>query len=193
MRGSGRRRKHDAAEDVGVQLVLSFGLLESLLPIGGSELEQAIGGRGAEQAEQVPEIAVGLDAVQACTGEQGNEHGVDDGAVGAADKEPVSTSEDLPAQVQFADVVVYGEAAVVEEATQRDSLIGGVAEASLNGRLVEHAGQLGVAPLEELVDDRSALVAPHGLLFFSGRVRDGPLDSKQRSDVRKCHPGSVGI
>src|SRR5450755_2065083 len=193
MRGSGRRRKHDAAEDVGGQLVLSFGLLESLLPIGGSEFEQEISGPGAEQAEQVPEIAVGLDAVQACTGEQGYEHGVDDGAVVAADEEPVSTSEDLPAQIQFADVVVCGEAAVVEEATQRDALVGRVAESGLNGRLVEHARQLGVAPLEELVDDRSALVAPHALLFFSGRVRDGPLNSKQRSDMRECHPSSVGI
>jgi hypothetical protein len=66
MRGSGRRRKHDAAEEVGGQLFLSFGLLESLLPIGGSELEQSIDGPGSDQAEQVPEIAVGFDAVEAC-------------------------------------------------------------------------------------------------------------------------------
>lgn len=48
MRGSGRRRKHDATEDVGDQLVLSFGLLESLLAMGAGEIEQAIGGQGAE-------------------------------------------------------------------------------------------------------------------------------------------------
>jgi hypothetical protein len=41
MRGSGRRRKHDAAEDVGSQLPLSFGLLECLLPVGGGELERS--------------------------------------------------------------------------------------------------------------------------------------------------------
>jgi hypothetical protein len=94
MRGSGRRRKHDAAEDVGGQLVLSFGLLESLLPIGGSELEQAIGGRGAEQAEQVAEIAVGLDGVESSAREQRDEHGVDGCAVVAAHEEPVPATED---------------------------------------------------------------------------------------------------
>jgi len=92
MRGSGRRRKHDATEDVGGQLVLSFGLLESLLPIGGSELEQALGGPCAEQAEQIPEVAAGLDAMQARASEEGDEHGVDDSAFVAADEEPVAYS-----------------------------------------------------------------------------------------------------
>src|SRR6187551_2610731 len=106
MRGSGRRRKHSAAEDVGGQLVLSFGLLESLLPIGGSELEQSLARPVADQAEQIPEVAVGLDAVEPCAGEERDEHGIDDGAIVAADKEPVSTPEDLAAQIQLADVVV---------------------------------------------------------------------------------------
>src|SRR6478736_3380142 len=132
MRGSGRRRKHGAAEDVGGQLVLSFGLLESLLPIGGSELEQAISGPGADHAEQVSEVAVGLDSVQASAGEQRDEHGVDGSAVVAADEQPVSTTEDLAAQIQLADVVVCGEPTVVEEAPQRDSLIGRVAKRGLN-------------------------------------------------------------
>src|SRR6187402_706525 len=178
MRGSGRRRKHDAAEDVGGQLVLSFGLLESLLPIGGSELEQAIAGPGADQAEQVPEVAMGLDAVEARAGEERDEHGVDGGAIVAADEQPVSAPEDLAAQIQLADVVVCGEPTIVEEASQGDTLIGRVAKGSLNRRLVEYIRQLGGTPIEELVDDGAALIAPHALLFFSRRVRDGPLDSK---------------
>src|SRR5450631_927921 len=120
MRGSGRRRKHDATEDVVVQLVLSFGLLESLLPIGGSELEQAIAGPGTDQAEQVPEIAMGLDAMEARAREQRDEHGVDGCAVVAADEEPISTAEDLTPQIQLADVVVCREPTVVEETSQRD-------------------------------------------------------------------------
>ncbi len=82
-------RKHDAAEDVGGQLVLSFGLLESLLPIGGSELKHSLSRPCADQAEQVPEVAVGLDAVEARAGEERDEHGVDGGAIVAADEEPV--------------------------------------------------------------------------------------------------------
>jgi hypothetical protein len=54
------------------QLLLSFGLLESLLP-GGSELEQAIGGPSLDEAEQIADVAVRLDAVEARTGEQRDE------------------------------------------------------------------------------------------------------------------------
>jgi hypothetical protein len=39
---SNGRLEKDASKDVGSQLLLSFELLESLLPIGGSELEDAL-------------------------------------------------------------------------------------------------------------------------------------------------------
>ena len=50
MRGSGRRRKQNATEDVGVEPLLSLGLLESLLPVGGGEFEQAVLGPARQQA-----------------------------------------------------------------------------------------------------------------------------------------------
>ena len=53
MRGTGRRRQHDATEDVGEHLLLSFGLLESLLPVSGSELENA------ESAEDLKQHQLG--------------------------------------------------------------------------------------------------------------------------------------
>lgn len=37
---------------------------------------------------------MGLDALEPCAGEERDEHGIDDGAIVAADKEPVSTPED---------------------------------------------------------------------------------------------------
>src|SRR3954467_14219246 len=131
MRGSGRRRKHDAAEDVGGQLVLSFGLLESLLPIGGGELEQALFGPSADQAEQIPEVSVGLDAMESRAGEERDEDGVDGGAVVTADEEPVSSPENLTPQTQLTDVVVCGEPAVIEEALQCDALVGRVSKTGL--------------------------------------------------------------
>ena len=94
MARSARRQKRDASEDVGEQLLLSFGLLESLLPVGGAELKQAIGGPGADEAQQIADVAVGLDAVEASAGEQGNEGHIGEGAVVAAQEEPVSTPED---------------------------------------------------------------------------------------------------
>src|SRR5207244_9422651 len=138
MASSGRRRKRDTSKDVGEQLLLSFGLLESLLPIDGCELEQAIGRPGADEAEQVADVAVRFDVVEAGAGQQRNEGGVGEGAVVAADEKPVSAAEDLPVQVELADVVVRGQPAVVDEAPQRDALIASVAQAVLNRRFVEH-------------------------------------------------------
>src|SRR4051812_37470302 len=115
MRGSGGRRKHDATEDVGGQLLLSFGLLESLLPIGGSELEQSLGGPAADEAQQVADVRDRVDSVESGAGEQRDEDGVGLGAVVVADEKPVATAEDLPAQVQLADVVVGRKPAVIEK------------------------------------------------------------------------------
>lgn len=157
MASSSRRRKRDTSKDVGEQLLLSFGLLESLLPIDRGEFEQAIEGPGADQAEQITDVAVGLDVVQPGTGEQGNESGVGESAIVAADKQPVSAPQDLPAQIELADVFVCGKSTIVDEAPKRDALVSRVAQAVLDRRLVEHLREFGVAPPEELVDDRQDL------------------------------------
>src|SRR4051812_18006672 len=193
MRGSGRKRKHSATEDVGGQLLLSFGVLESLLPISGSEFEQPSHGPGRQQAEQISQVTVGLDVVEPSACEEGNKDGVHLGAIIAADKEPVSTTEDLPAEVELADVVVDREPAIIEEAPQRDALVASIAERCLSRRFIEHTRELRVAPVEELVDDCATLVASHSLFLFSGRVRDGPFDAEERTDVRESHLCSVGI
>src|SRR5882672_10861019 len=93
---SGRRGEQHATKDVGGQLLLSFDLLESLLPIGGSELEDALVRPARQQAEHVAQIGERLDVVEPGAGKQRNEDRVDPGAVIAADEEPVSTAEDLP-------------------------------------------------------------------------------------------------
>ena len=93
MRGSGRRRQQDATEDVGGQLLLSFGVLEGLLPIGGSELEQTIPGPARDEAEEIAQVREGLDVVEASAGEQRNEDGVHERAVVAAHEEPIFATE----------------------------------------------------------------------------------------------------
>src|SRR4051812_29666918 len=193
MASSGRRRKRDASKDVSEQLLLSFGLLESLLPVGGSELEQAIGRPRADEAEQIADVAVGLDVVEACAGEQRDEGHVCERAVIAADEEPVSTTEDLPAQIEFADVVVCGEAAVVEESPQRDALVASVSKRVLDRRLVEHVRKFGVTPLEKAIDDWATFVASDSLFVFSRRIRDGPLNPKKRANMRQADLGPLWI
>src|ERR1041384_7654304 len=123
-RGTSRRKiEQDSTEDVGGQLLLSFALLESLLPVGGSEFENAGFRPAREEAKEIPDVAKRLDVVQASAGEERNEPGVGHGAVVAADEEPVAAPDDLSAQVELGDVVVDGQTAVIEETLQRDALV----------------------------------------------------------------------
>src|SRR6478672_9920467 len=122
-RGRSRRKvEQDAAEGIGGQLLLSFALLEGLLPVGGSELEDAALGPARQQAEEIAHVAVGLEVVEPCARKERDEAGVGHGAVVAAGEEPVSATDDLAAQIQLGDVVVDGQTAVVEEALQGDAL-----------------------------------------------------------------------
>jgi hypothetical protein len=72
MGGSGRRRKKDPTEDVGSQLLLSFGLLEGLLPIGGGKLQEAVPGPAGDEAQQVAKVGERLDPVEPGAGKQGS-------------------------------------------------------------------------------------------------------------------------
>jgi len=95
MASAGRRRKGDTSKDVGEQLLLNFCLLERFLPTDEGEFEQTIGRPGADHAEQITNVAVGLDVgpeplawhlAQSSTGKRRSESGVRQGAVVAADK-----------------------------------------------------------------------------------------------------------
>lgn len=90
---SGRKIEQNATKDVGGQLLLSFALLEGLLPIGGSELEDASFRPAREQAEQIADVAERLDVVPARAGEEQHEAHVGHGTVVAADEEPVGAAD----------------------------------------------------------------------------------------------------
>src|SRR5687767_7793933 len=124
-------RERDGAEDVGGEALLCLWLLESLLPEGRGELEEAVLGPPAQEAE---------------------DDGVDAGALVAAEEQPVFPSEDLAAEVTLGDIVLEGEAAVVEEAAEGDALVAGVADGLRDGRVVQDNDGLLVAPLEERVE-----------------------------------------
>ena len=75
-------------EDVGVESLLSVVVLEGLLPVDGSEVEDAAGGPAWQETEQVAEIGPGLDVVELGAGEQGDEGCVDFAAAVVAVAEP---------------------------------------------------------------------------------------------------------
>src|SRR6266404_4681119 len=119
-RPSGNRQPEgDATEHVGVESLLSVALLEGVAPERGRELEEAMLGPARQEAEQITQVGVGLDTEHAAARDERHEDGVRLRAVLAADEEPVSTPDDLAAQIELADVVVERQPPVVEEAPQR--------------------------------------------------------------------------
>src|SRR5690349_24948138 len=101
-----------APEDVGGEFLLSLGVLKSLLPIGRRELENAVTWPGRQEAQQIPHVCERLDLVQPGAGQQRDEDRVDSRAVVAANEHPVFAAENLPAQIQLADVVAQRQSAV---------------------------------------------------------------------------------
>jgi len=97
--GSAREGEKRSAERIFVEPPLSFALLESLFPVGGSELEDTAFGPVGEQVEQISEVGPGLDAVHLAAGDEGDEDGVGEGAFVGADKEPIFSADGFSAQV----------------------------------------------------------------------------------------------
>jgi len=108
-----------------------------------------------QQAQDVAQVRPGLDVAEPTTREQRGEDGVDVAAVVAADEEPVFAADGFATELQLAQVVVDGQAPVVEETREADALVACVSDAGGNGRVIEHALSLRVAPREERVDDGS--------------------------------------
>jgi hypothetical protein len=94
---------------------------------------------------------------------------VDAGALVAAEEEPVFTTEDLTAQVLLGDVVVQGQAPVLEESAERDALVAGIAEGPGDRRLVEDCAGLLLAPGKEGLGERPGLLAADLLALFASR------------------------
>src|SRR5437762_2255385 len=83
------RSQGERAKDVVGETLLSVLLLESLFPEGRGQVQDAALGPARQQAEQVPQVGPGLDAVELAAGQQRDEGGVDLGGFVVADEEPV--------------------------------------------------------------------------------------------------------
>lgn len=167
MCGSANEGQEGAAERILREAPLSFFLLKSLLEVGGGELEDAGLGPVGEQVEQVAELAPRLEAVECAARDQRDERGVGEGAVFGADEDPVFPSDRFLSQVALGDVVGHRQATVIEEALERLLLIEGVADRGGDGRVVEYEVPLGLAPSEEVADNRTRLLVAHRLLLLA--------------------------
>ena len=80
--------EHGESEVVGDEL-LSLGLLACLLPVAGSEIDDARREPVREQAHDFAQVGLGLDVVQVTASDERAEGGVDLSAIVAPDEEPV--------------------------------------------------------------------------------------------------------
>lgn len=110
--------ERDLAEDVGGEALLSVVFLERLAPMGRGELEDSELGPLRDEAQEVAEVGVGLDAVHLAARDERDEGRVDLGRVVIADKQPVLATDRFAPQFALRAVVVDGQPTVVEEAEQ---------------------------------------------------------------------------
>src|SRR5260221_14122933 len=101
MSSSTSESQESAAERVFSEPPLSFFLLQSLLEVGGGELEDAGLGPVGEQGEQVAQVAPGLEAMQLAAGDERDEGGVGGSAVLGADENPVFPSDRFFSEVSL--------------------------------------------------------------------------------------------
>src|SRR5215213_5037951 len=108
------RGKRSAAKEVGGETLLSVVLLECLAPVHGGEVEDTRGGPPGQEREQVAKVGPGLESVELATRQERDEGGVDRAGFVRAHEEPVLPPDDLTPKRELADVVVHGQARVVE-------------------------------------------------------------------------------
>ena len=80
--------EHDLTEDVGSEPLLSLLLLERLLPEGGRELEDPPSWPRRQEAQEVAEVAPGLDPVELAARQQRDENRVRAGSLVTPEEDP---------------------------------------------------------------------------------------------------------
>jgi hypothetical protein len=108
-----------AAEEVGGKSLLSVLVLEGLLPIRRSELEDPSGGPAGQEAQEVPQVADGLDPVELAARQERDKSGVGAACVIVAQEQPVLTTDALTPERVLTGVVVDWQPLVDKEALER--------------------------------------------------------------------------
>src|SRR6266849_3076738 len=172
----------DLAEDVGVEPLLSVRVLESLFPVDGSELKNALLIPARQQAEDVSQIPRGLDVVKLAAGQERDESSIDLPAIVAAKENPVAPTESLAAQLALAEIVVQRQPAVFEEASEGNAVVARIADGLGNRRLVQHQRSLLVAPSEKDIDNWPGLHLADAKPLFRGEAGTFSFDAKESAN-----------
>ena len=169
--------------EVFVEEPLSVGLLSSLIPVAGSEFEDAFSGPLGQEAQEVSEVGLGVDSMHAGTGEEGGEGGVDLGAVIAAEEKPVLSPERLPTELSLRNVVCRRQPAIVEKTPERAFLVERVANRRGERSSIKYSGFMGPTKSEVPVDQGFPLGFPHPLPLLARLFGKSSLEKKHQAEV----------
>ena len=148
----------------------------------GRELEDAVLRPAGEQAEQVAEVAPRLDVHHRTARQERGEGRVHTSGVVAARGTSSFFHPTACRRSSRSEMLLSSGAAIVQDAAQPLSLVPGVAHAVVDRRVLEHLVELGVAPREEALDDRRAVLGADLPPPLPRRLRDRTLDPEQRAD-----------
>jgi hypothetical protein len=135
-----------------------------------------------QDAEEVAQIALGVESVQAARGDERDEGAGGLGAVVVADERPVLPADDELTELALAAVVVEGQLRVVDEAREGLFVAREVAQGARERRASVEVGalELRVAPGEELAQERAG-----GGLRSAARRPGGSFASFRSSSNRR--------
>jgi hypothetical protein len=137
-----------------------------------------------EDAKQVAKVDLGIEAMEARGGDEGQEVAGGLAVVVAADEEPGLAADGDTAQLALAAVVVEAKSAIVVETGQRTTLAVGVAQGSAQETsLVADLVVLILDPREERISVRAEVQLAEGLDLGGGLAPPGPVEREDPRDA----------
>ena len=119
----GVETERNVPEDMSVEPLLSVCLLESLLPISGSQLQDPVDRPAGQQAEKIPHVIVGVEFVHLTTRQQTHEVCIDMASFVCTQKQPIVSTDGFFSQTTFRGIVMKGQFAILQKTQQCGALI----------------------------------------------------------------------
>src|SRR5579862_7808434 len=165
-------------------------------PVFRGELEVTVLGPMGENAEQVAQVRLGVEAVQAAGRDEREQVGGALAVVVAADEEPgFSSGGDVAPKGAFAPVIVEQQAPIVEDTPEGILLTEGVAErGAKQATLIADLEVLCVGPGEEVVGVGTQMGGAQAMDLGGGPPAPSGLEVEDAPDAREtfASDGALG-
>jgi len=184
------RRNRRLGDGERADLAVELGEIEahtSCGPIAGTQLEKPVARPVRQDAEEVAQVGLRIEAVEARRGDQREQIACGLGVIVAANEEPVLAPDGDAAELALGGVVVELESTIVVEAGQRSSLAMRVAERGAEeSALIADALVLGLDPREERVGVRSEVECAQRVDLGRWLLSPRPVELEDAADSRQA-------